>query len=147
MAGEQLSNKATGVLFVQDAGGGGGGVSYIKVGGVQAVQVPSPTRDEIDVTALDSEGMETIPGMADYGESTFEMFLRADTGDYEAGQARLAALADSGAIVSFKVEMPAAFGTTVTCDGWVKAFQENLATGAAATASVTIRWTGKPVRS
>lgn len=152
MAGEQLSNNPEGVLFVQATDDPGETpISYIKVGGATAVQVPSPTRDEIDVTSLDSGGQETIPGIANYGETTFDLFLRAANeaapAGYEAGQARLAALADSGKTVSFKVEMPEAFGVTVTCNGWVKAFQENLGTGEAAKASVTIRWTGKPVRS
>lgn len=139
MANEALSNGAT--LEVQIAS------VWTEVGGVQGIQPPAPERAEIDVTALDSEGTETLAGLPDYGETSFTLFMRGSSGDLVANQAALQTLADTGAAVSFRVTGPAAIATVYTCSGWVKTFRPNFQTGQAAVADVTIRWTGKPVIS
>lgn len=143
MAGEALSNGAK--LEVQSSAGPP--IVYTLVGGVQGVEPPSPDTPDVDVTALDSEGQETIPGLPDYGETSFSLFLRGTGSALVTNQALLQTLATSRAVVSFKVTGPTGIATVYTCNGWVKAFRPNYQTGQAAVAAVTIRWTGKPVIS
>lgn len=140
MAGEALSNGT--IVRVQDTAGPP--ITYIEVGGIQSIQTPSPERTEIDVTALDSEGQETIGGFPDYGQSDFTMFLRSESGDLAEGQDRLQELADSGDVVSFQIVSPAAFNKTYTTLGWVRMFRMTAVAGEAYQAEVSIRWTGKP---
>lgn len=145
MAGEALSNGAKLEVDVSTTET----PSWKEIGGIQSLQVPSPDTAEIDVTALDSTGMETIPGMTDYGETQFTMFLRKGSASgYADNQGELITLAGSKAVKNFRVTLPTGLNSVViTCAGWVKAFRENLATGEAATAEVTIRWTGSPTRT
>ena len=144
MAGEQLSNGT--IVEAQSSAPGVTPVTYIAVGGIQNIQIPAPDTEEIDVTALDSTGKETIPGMSDYGETSFTLYMRAVAGDLAVGQARLESLATSKTVVSFRITPPAAFGSKkYTTLGWVKKFQPTASTGEAYQAEVTIRWTGAPV--
>lgn len=145
MAGEALSNGAIVEVDVSTTET----PSWKAVGGVQSIRLPSPETAEIDVTALDSLGEETIPGMTAYGETSFTLFLRGSGGaTYGSNQSELATLAASKRVANFRITPPAALtSSTITCMGWVKAFVEDLTSKEAAKADVTIRWTGVPTRS
>jgi hypothetical protein len=142
MAGEALSNGT--ILRVQ-SNEPPAAATYAVIGGVEGFEVPGIIRDEIEVTALDSTAREYIADLPDTGESSFTLMLRkgVTAPAYEVGQQRLEALAGTGTIVSFQVAMPPALGSiTYTCQGYVKQFLPNTTSRQAATATVTIRWTG-----
>lgn len=144
MAGETLSQGA--ILRVQ-SNDPPAAATYAVVGGVEGITLPGFAREDIEVTALDSTAREYIADLPDTGESSFTLMIRKGSSgtNYETGQQRLEALAGSGLVVSFQVDLPASATTSparYTCTGYVKSFLPTLQTRDAFKANVTIRWTG-----
>lgn len=148
MAGETLSQGT--ILRVQ-SNDPPASPTYVVVGGVEGFTLPGIAREDIEVTALDSTAREFIGDLPDTGESSFTLMLRRGTTgtDYAAGQQRLEALAISGTVVNFQVDLPATATTTAaryTVQGYVKAFQVTAQVRDALKANCTIKFTGAPTK-
>ena len=128
-----------------------------KIGGVTAVTLGEETRDEIDITPLDSEYKQYWMGLRDAGEATMEIPLDPT----DAGYLALEALDASGACTSFAlglgdgteaadVDTDGAFDldegrSWVTFTGRVKTLSLVTEVGQPVKASVTLRRLSKSV--
>ena len=122
--------------------------TFTAVEGVASINIPGLTKDEIEVTDLNSTAKEFIDGLGDAGELSFEILLEPGTvaGQYAPGQEALKAAHEDGGNLPFRIALPAAFGITYEFDGFVRTFSERLEQNDAARADVTIRVSGEAVR-
>lgn len=123
-------------------------IAWTAIPGVTGIQVPAPTKDEHDVSDLDSTDKEYIAGLGDSGEITFTMNLKskASGSGFAEAQELLEAANVSGDLTNFKVTLPAPFSKSYIFTAFVKTFQPNAQVNAAVTADVTLRISGSVTR-
>lgn len=123
-------------------------IAWTAIPGVTGIQVPAPTKDEIEVSDLDSTDKEYIAGLGDSGEITFTMNLKAKASGsgFAEAQELLEAANVSGDLTNFKVTLPAPFNKSYIFTAFVKTFQPNAQVNAAVTADVTLRISGSVTR-
>lgn len=109
---------------------------------LSSIGSPSITREEIDVTTLDSQGeyREFIGGFKDGGEVPISGFFVPS----DVGQAAVYAALESGDVQSFEIIYPAALGATWSFDGIVTAFNVTAELEEAVGFEATIKVSGKP---
>jgi hypothetical protein len=147
MAGEQLANNVSVWL--------GNGATPTEVfavipGVVGIPTIPSPVRDEIEVTALDSTAKEFILGLADNGEVTMTLNLRRKTtgSGYLAVQEQLEGYANDGLPHNFQVRIVGQVQLQYAFAALVKSFRPQApSANSALTAECTIRVTGAVTRT
>ena len=92
-------------------------LTYTKIDNVVKITPPTPTRDEVDMTVLESTVMEPDPAdPPDMGEFSFDFNWHPTDTNHEL----LDTLFNSGAKVPWRVEFPFATPVTDTFTGWVK---------------------------
>lgn len=123
--------------------------TYTEVMGVASINIPGLTKDEIEVSDLNSQAKEFISGLGDAGELTFELILEKGTtaGTYEPGQEAVKAAHESGEVLPWQVDLPTGFGITYGFSAFVKSFSERMEQNDAVRADVTLRVSGAATRS
>ena len=109
---------------------------FTKINGVQSYTAPDGAAGELDVTDLDSQAMEYIPGLRDEGKFGYECkILNTDPGQIAVRAARV-----SGTVRSIKMVLPD--GVTVTFNVVVKSVPFTGATNTVLKGSVDTKITG-----
>lgn len=141
MAGEQIATKVS-----LEVGDGAGTEVFAPIPGVVGIaEFPALEYAEIDVTALDSAGVETIPGLGDAGEMTFTLNLRKKvTGAGWLGvQAQLEGYAGDNLLHNFKLKVAAPVAKVYSFAAFVKTFRPSApSANSAITANVVLRLSG-----
>jgi hypothetical protein len=118
--------------------------TFIPVAGLKSLAPPSPTKDEIDTTDLDSTAKESIPGLIDYG--TLAVSGNAEKDDAGQDLARGDANNASAPVRNFKIIFPK-LGVQYTFSAWVKSWVIKAETNAAYQVDGQLRCTGPAVES
>lgn len=118
--------------------------TYIPVAGLKSLAPPSPTKDEIDTTDLDSTAKESIAGMIDYGT----LAVSGNAVKDDAGQDAVRADANdpNAPVRNFKIIFPK-LGLQYVFPAWVKSWVIKAETNAAYQVEGQLRCTGPAVES
>ncbi len=118
------------------------GEEWVKVAHLVNTTPPAVTTTEIESTDHDSAGFKQfISGIKDGGEIPFTINV-ADMDNVQ----KLFALADSGEVARWKIDVPTSPMLSVEVDAFLKSFALSaLDSGTAITATGALRCSGKPV--
>ncbi|MBD3405118.1 MAG: hypothetical protein GF411_03160 [Candidatus Lokiarchaeota archaeon] len=115
---------------------------YVAVAEVKSISGPSPSREQIDVTNLDSTGgwREFIPSFRDGGEVTLSMnFSRTD---FENMSDNFNSNVQSEYLVGCKIVLSDTNATEIVFDAFIMSYSINIDTGDAVTSDVTLKVSG-----
>jgi len=133
-----MALRGVGTIF--SIGDGATPEVFTAVAGVQTINGPTGSAEQIDVSSLDSTGSyrEFLAGFKDAGEVSFSIWLDpADRGGLDT-------LYESGATNNFRITFPDTGSTTLTFAGAVTGFQIGIPTEGAITADTVIKVSGQP---
>jgi hypothetical protein len=124
--------------WVETAAGSG---VYFRVAKVMDIQPPNPQLDEHDITNMDSVAKESLAGLPDYGETSIPMLYSEDSDT----DAFLLDWITTRETRGNRLVYPS--GSQDDWQGWPKGYQPNLPVNGVCQATLTVRNTGKPVRT
>jgi hypothetical protein len=112
--------------------------AFVAVGDIISIAGPAITKEEIDVTTLDSAAKEFLGGLDDPGEMTFEL----NWNPQDAQQVLLRDDAEGNTKVNYRVVWNDVSATTVDFNGEVMEYSINTEANDAVKASVRIKING-----
>jgi len=113
---------------------------FTNVPGVEDIDGPGGEKQEIDVTAISDTATQTVGGIRDYGEMTFNLFY--DPADTTHQYLHTSFASSSNAIEAWKVVLPDAGAAELAFSGWIKTFKHQNSRNSGGMVQVAVRLTG-----
>ena len=124
---------------------GDGAASTAVIDGIESISgLGSGSAGVIDTTSLSSTAKESLPGLKDEGEVTFNFSRRNED---DAGQAELREMEAAQEVREFVIVLDSSTLKTVTFDGHVQSLTTDINSDSAVTGACTVKITGPLVWS